>query len=172
MPMYARGSMAWGLCMRCGFRFLLSALVFDGYYPNLRVCSGCYDAQQPQEKLAVVSDPEALYRPSPDAYAVNPPFLTAAIVAGQVVLNWTSIGERASDIQGGGGTGELSAGYYVNRSTDGGVTWTQLASLPNTADEFGALAVETLTFTDTAPPAGPLLYQVRGYDVLENAQYG
>ena len=172
MPAYARGTLAWGLCMRCGLRMLYRELVFDGYFPNLRVCPGCYDAPQPQERLAIVSDPVALWHPAPDSYLVPPPFLTAAIVASQVVLSWTSIMAPPPGADGRANQGaELSAGYVVQRSIDN-VNWTTLATLLNTADEYGALSVETLTYTDTSPPAGTLFYRIRGYDVLEGAEYG
>lgn len=172
MPAYARGSKAWGMCMRCGIRYLLKELVMDGYYPNIRVCLGCYDGPQPQERLAVVSDAVALSRPAPDSYLVTPPFLMATVIAGQVVLAWTSIGGAPVGEDSVGGRGaELSAGYQVYRSPDQ-VTWTLLATLLNTADEFGALSIETLTYTDTAPPAGTIYYYVRGYDVLEGAANG
>lgn len=167
MPMFARGSKAWGLCQRCGLQFLLADLCFDGYFKNLRVCEGCYDPPQPQEKLAIVSDPEALYRPAPDTWLVNPPFLTAAIATGQVVLNWTSISVGPN---GNTGSAYLSAGYQVSRSTDG-VNFTTLVTLLNTADDFGALSVEHLTYTDN-PGAGTWYYRVRGYDTMENAQDG
>lgn len=174
MPAYAKGRLAWGLCQRCGLRYLLRQLVLDGYYPNIRVCLGCYDPPQPQERLAVVSDPVALWKPAPDAYLVNPPFLTAFVNnSGQVVLNWTSIGgPPVGSDRVGGQSAELSAGYEVYRSLDGMVTFQMIASFMNTADEFGALAIETLTYTDPATPTGNVFYYVRGYDVIENAEYG
>lgn len=173
MPAYAKGRLAWGLCQRCGLRYLLRFLVMDGYYPNIRVCLGCYDPPQPQERLAVVSDPVALWKPAPDAYFVNPPFLTTRIAGADVVLTWTSIGgppigEGRSPQQ----SAELSAGYQVYRSIDNGVSFEIIASFVNSADEFGALSVETLTFTDVGPPVNEPIYYVRGYDVLENAEYG
>ena len=178
MPSFAKGRIAWGICQRCGLRYLLNELVLDGYYPNIRVCPGCYDAPQPQERLAVVSDPVALWKPAVDTYGFPPPFLTITIVAGLPVLTWTSImgplvGADTSDGIGGiGGYGPyLSAGYQVYRSLDG-VTFTQVASFTNTADEFGALAVETLTWTDPSPPQNQLWYYVRGYDINENAENG
>lgn len=63
---YARGDRAWGLCQRCGLRFLLRNLTFDGYMPGLRVCYGCRDDRQSQEYPVNVTDPEALYKPAPD----------------------------------------------------------------------------------------------------------
>jgi hypothetical protein len=173
MPMYARGSIAWGLCQRCGLRFLLKELVMDGYYPNIRVCQGCYDPPQPQERLAVVSDPMALFKPAVDTYLVPPPFLTAVVSAGHVILTWTSIDGPPVGADHVGGHGPyLSAGYEVHRSIDGGLTFQVLATLMNTPDEFGAIAIETLTFTDLAPTVNNPLYYIRGFDINENAQNG
>lgn len=172
MPAYAKGRLAWGMCMRCGLRFLLSELVLDGYYPNIRVCEGCYDPPQPQERLAVVSDPVALWKPAPDATYIPPPVLTAVLAGATVVLAWTSIGGPPVGADHVGGYGAyLSAGYEVWRSVDG-VTLTKIATFLNTADEFGALALETLAYTDLTPPTGNVFYYVRGYDVNENAQNG
>jgi len=172
MPAYAQGNKAWGLCQRCGLRFLYRELIFDGYFPNLRVCEGCYDAPQPQEKLAIVSDPAALWKPSPDAYTVFPPYLTATISASHVVLKWTSIGQDAVGTnKQGAQSAVLSKGYTVYRSSDG-ITYAPLITLLNTADEFGALSIETLTYTDLTPPVGLIYYYVRGFDVLESAEYG
>lgn len=185
MPMYAEGRIAWGDCYRCGLRFLLRELVLDGYYPNLRVCSGCYDPPQPQERLAIVSDPEALWKPSPDNYAISPPILAAIQEGNSVVLNWSGfnqIQQVESDDQPGLGkspkgssAGAYStAGYLVNRApVVGGVvgTFVQLANLVNTADEFGALVIETNTFTDT-PGAGSWAYMVTGYDVVFGDTFG
>lgn len=172
MSDYARGSIAWGTCQRCGLRTYYRLLVLDGYYPNIRVCSGCYDPPQPQERLAVVSDPVALWKPAPEPYYVNPPLLTAEVVAGNVVLAWTSIGgPPVGSDQVGGQSCELSAGYVVFRSVDAGLTFPQLVAFTNTADEFGALSIETLTYTDVAPPVNEPQYYVLGYDVLQNAEY-
>lgn len=161
------------MCQRCGLRYYYHELVLDGYYPNIRVCSGCYDPPQPQERLAVVSDPVALWKPACDDTYILPPVLTAAVIGDGIVLNWTSIGGPPVGSDNVGGFGAyLSAGYQVYRSVDLGVTFQSIANLLNTADEFGALAIETLTYTDVSPPFGPLQYYVRGYDVNENAQNG
>lgn len=176
MPAYARGTIAWGACQRCGLRYLLRELVMDGYFPNLRVCAGCYDDPQPQERLAVVSDPVALWKPAIDPVELAVPFLTVQIVSSQAVLSWTSIcGPPVGDIGGipfrpqGSQGAYTSAGYEVLRSGDG-VNFTSLVTLMNTADEFGALSIETLTYTDTSPPRGIVYYQVRGFDVAELAE--
>lgn len=177
MPAYARGSKAWGMCMRCGLRFFYQDLVFDGYYPNLRVCRDCYDPPQPQERLAIVTDPEALWMPAPDSYTVYPPVLSYVLVGGSITLNWTSIGaandQDTFEDEDEGPSHQLagqSAGYIVFRSPDG-VNYTPIATLLNTADEFGALSIETLTYTDNPGP-GTWFYYVQGYDVYQNAEYG
>lgn len=163
---YARGSMAWGDCKKCGLRFLLRDLVFDGYYPGLRVCAECYDDKHPQEQLIDVGDPVALWKPSPDQYKIQTPVLTATPVGVTIQLNWTSIGfdPRKHAVA------EVSKGYQVFRSSDG-VSYSIIATLLNTADEFGALSVETLTYTDT-PATGTWYYYVEGYDVLDGVTHG
>lgn len=172
MSSYARGSLAWGACQRCGLRYLLNDLLMDGYFPNIRVCEGCYDAPQPQERLAVVSDPQALWKPALDNYSVLAPILSAVVQGASVVLTWTSIdGSVVRDARVGGIGPYGSAGYEVQRSTDG-VLFTVIATLLNTTDEFGALAIETLTYTDTTAPTGTIFYRIRGFDINENAQSG
>jgi len=161
MPMYARGTMAKALCMRCGLQFLLPELVFDGYFPNLRVCLDCYDPPQPQEKLAIVSDPEGLWKPSPDTYVVTAPLLNVQVLGLNVALNWSGFNVHGP---------ELTAGYIVQRSVDE-VSWTDVVTLANTADEFGAMSVETNSYVDQ-PGAGDWFYRVFGYDVLFNSEYG
>jgi len=181
MPMYARGSIAWGLCQRCGLRFYLHELVFDGYFPNLRVCNGCYDPPQPQERLAIVTDPVALYKPAVDTMYVSPPVLVAELEGESVILTWSGfnqIQEFETDQQPDGGKNpigsssgaNITSGYYVNRSSDG-VNYSVIAQLPNTADEFGAFVVETNTYTDT-PGFGTWYYTVTGFDVIAHAEYG
>lgn len=179
MPMYARGSIAWGLCQRCGLRYLLKELVMDGYYPNIRVCQGCYDPPQPQERLAVVSDPLALFKPAVDTVWIAPPVLVVNQVGLNVNLSWSGFnGDVSGDIYVGNyqdgpirsGGAHVTAGYFVNRSPDG-VNWTQIAQLKNTADEFGALSIETTHYTDT-PGIGTWFYQVVGYDAVFFDTYG
>lgn len=83
-PQYARGTKAWGLCKRCGLRFLLSELVLDEHMPGLRVCIDCFDTKQPQEFPIDVSDPQALWKPSPEDHfhwTLDVPPLDATFVA-------------------------------------------------------------------------------------------
>jgi hypothetical protein len=179
--------MAKGQCQRCGLFYLLKELVMDGYYPNIRVCAGCYDPPQPQERLAVVSDAVALYKPTPDAIYLSPPVLTASQQGNNIVLTWSGFNQIPAPAQtltddfsaatqgkrpiGSSGGANVTAGYLINRSTDG-VNFTQLANLANTADEFGALVVETNTYTDVDPGIGTWYYMVVGYDATFNDPYG
>lgn len=68
---YARGSRAWGICDRCGFRYLLNQLkreIFDQRFNGLRVCPNCLDKDHPQLRQGdiVIADPQSLYDPRPD----------------------------------------------------------------------------------------------------------
>lgn len=65
---YAKGKHAVAECQRCGWKYLLSELVEDGYTSGLLVCPTCYDP--PDESLDVPSmdDPVALEKPSPERY--------------------------------------------------------------------------------------------------------
>lgn len=52
--------MAWGVCMRCGFRYDLSQLRKE--WTGLRVCSPCFDPR-PSELSPPAVKPEGLPRP-------------------------------------------------------------------------------------------------------------
>lgn len=123
---YAAGDQAWGLCQKCALRFLLRDLVFDGYYPGLRVCVDCYDSRQPQEFLVDVTDPTALWKPSPEWGPENP-VLSASSVSDAIFLSWTECIPRG---------GSRVDAYLVFRSTStDGVNFTasvQIANLPVT----------------------------------------
>lgn len=158
---YATGDRAWGLCQKCGLRFLLRTLVFDGYYPNLRVCSGCYDSRQPQEFLVDVTDPTALWKPSPEWGPENPQ-LSAVAFAGEVDLSWTECIPR-------GGSRVADYLLYRSLSTDGVnftasiqiadlpvVYYTDLADLVENGDpkfDNEGIKLEFLSFVDTSVPA-------------------
>lgn len=157
---YAQGVDAWGLCKKCGLRFLLGNLLFDGEFPGLRVCRGCYDSRQRQEDPISISDPQMLYKPSPEDAPDNPT-LTVTLMGSTVNLSWGAI-----ELRGGA---RVDA-YVVLRAG------LQIASLPVTywGDDLdladlvengnpviGNDGVETeqLTYTDN-PPAGQYVYQV------------
>lgn len=134
-PHYARGEKAWGICGRCGQRALLHDLVFDGYYPNLRVHERCYEARHPQDRLGTVIDPVALWRPSPEDYPITPPVLTLAL--GSVVLTWTAAVSYHVRIET----------YTVYRAIEDGDA-VQIAQYTNSYSYDGALESQTLTHTD------------------------
>ena len=66
MARYARGDKAWGICERCSDRRLLKDLIYDGQFPDLKVCPDCWDPKHPQEYLPSVTDPSVLYDPTGD----------------------------------------------------------------------------------------------------------
>ena len=72
MGSFALGKKAWGLCDRCGQRYLLNDLRKE--WQGLKVCLECYEPKHPQlEPRRNVSDAIALYEPRPtpdDAYNV------------------------------------------------------------------------------------------------------
>ena len=68
---YASGSKAEAFCDRCGFQYKLHDLrdeVVDMHETGLKVCSECWDRDQPQLQLGrwPVSDPQALRSPRPN----------------------------------------------------------------------------------------------------------
>ena len=66
MTRYAQGSKAWGICERCSDKRLLNDLIYDGQFPDLKVCPDCWDPKHPQEYLPSVTDPSVLYDPTGD----------------------------------------------------------------------------------------------------------
>ena len=71
MSRFAKGSKAWGLCDRSGFRYPLSDLVrqFENLRPNgLLVGKDMLDEDHPQLRLGHVNsnDPQTLQNPRPD----------------------------------------------------------------------------------------------------------
>lgn len=184
---YARGTEAWGLCQKCGLRFLLRDLTFDGYYPNLRVCTGCYDDKQPQEFLIDVTDPQALYRPSPEFGPIAPVLSGAVDVQDETfVLTWTEAQPRgnsrvaqylvyrefsATGTFPDGGNGTLLATLNLQYWADPG--W-DLADLVengssrqprgNDQDDNEGIAVEQLTYAD--PLSGLTQFGFYRYHVI------
>ncbi len=45
---------------------MLKELVYDGQFPDLKVCPDCWDPKHPQEYLPSVTDPTTLYDPTGD----------------------------------------------------------------------------------------------------------
>ena len=63
---YARGLNAVAICERCSEKKLRRLLIYDGQYPDLLVCSDCWDPKHPQEYLPPVTDPVTIYDPTGD----------------------------------------------------------------------------------------------------------
>lgn len=132
---YARGAEAWGECGRCAARFLLRELVFDGQYPNMRVCTSCFEPKHPQENLKRIDDPVALWRPAPEN--LSPP--SAPVLSGTlqdistIELTWS---ESISDVS------QVDT-YRIYRSVDGG-PFDLLDTYDVVRDMFGGRTSELL----------------------------
>jgi len=65
---YAEGKRALGICDRCGQEFLLNTLKKE--WTGFKVCYECYEPKHPQlETKRMVTDPQALFEPRPEAIA-------------------------------------------------------------------------------------------------------
>lgn len=155
---YAKGSLAWGLCQKCGLRSLLRELVFDGQISWLRVCDDCYDVKHPQERLIPVADPQALWHPSPEVGGPTAPVLAASLVSGDGSLSWTAstVGDS------------IIASYRVVRADNGGLEAT-LTTLEVERDEFGAITTNPLTYLDENLAVGSYAYHVEAVDAFNRA---
>jgi hypothetical protein len=138
---YAQGKKAWGICGRCGQRALLNDLVFDGYYPSLRVHERCYDSRHPQDRLAPVNDRVALWRPSPEDYPIEPPVLELEL--GSVILTWSRAVSYHVRIET----------YTVYRAV-GDAEAVQIAQYTNQYTYDAELVSDTLTHTDEQTQPG------------------
>lgn len=155
---YARGSKAWGICLRCGLRDLLNNLVYDGQVPWVRVHTGCRDDKHPQERLVRVTDPIALWHPSPEAVYTYP-VLSGVQVGAAINLTWTAATFWAGRVES----------YDLYRSVDGGA-YSLLESQDVTYTMLGAIDVEPLTHSDTpVTPAVVYRYRVDAMDVYDRA---
>lgn len=168
---YARGEEAWGECGRCAKRDYLRNLVFDGYYPNMRVCSECYEPKHPQENLKRIDDPVALWRPAPENIQNTPPVLTGVVFDGpgtgdsEVRLSWTRAYSGVSQI----------TGYTLYRSTAQG-PYVVLGDFTITRDFLGGITpgTEVLAYVDTAVVSGThydyfvIAHAVQGGDAQSN----
>lgn len=154
---YARGTMAWAICQRCGLRLLLGDSVFDGRFAWLIVHPECYEPVHPQERLISVFDPVTLYRPSPESDNTVSPVLDIPIVTPPVIsLTWSSAFTLGARIEG----------YRVMRSTDG-ETYTLVVDLPIVRTFLGEITSEPLAYDDT-PAAGSYLYAIDAYDCYQH----
>lgn len=164
---YAQGRDAWGLCNKCGLRFYLWDLVFDGATRSLRVCLGCYDPKHPQEFPVNVTDVQTVYKPSPEN-SPDPPVLTVAVVGSRRTLTWTPA------IPHGGSriatylvyrAGIQVAAYPVTYWGDN-LKLADLVENGNPAPGNDGIESQTLTFSATT--LEPLVWQVFAQDDFGN----
>ena len=90
MTKYARGSKAWGICDRTGFRYLLDDLVYEvqnGVRTGLRVGYDVVDPDHPQNHIGEVrvDEPQSLRDPRPD-------------VAVESLYGWNPVGNSAESL--------------------------------------------------------------------------
>jgi hypothetical protein len=134
---FSSGTRAWGICMKCGLREFLNDLREDEQYPELLVCSECWDEKHPQERLLPVPDPTALYRASPDDWGMTAPVLTLT-AQGPNVLNWTASRSGA----------QVIVSYTVYRRVQGTTDFTSIAVLPVTQSKATFRLIVPATYTD------------------------
>jgi hypothetical protein len=133
---FASGKFSIAQCDRCGFRFKLTDLkkeIIKTKKYDLKVCSQCWDPDQPQLQLGMypVSDPIAVREPRPD---------TTYYSAGLTGLQLTD--EGGSSVYGSGtptvGSRQIQWGWNpVGMKYDFNET-------PNTLDAAGAVGTVTI----------------------------
>ncbi len=134
---FASGKFSIAQCDRCGFRFKLTDLkkeIIKTKKYDLKVCSQCWDPDQPQLQLGMypVSDPIAVREPRPD---------TTYYSAGLTGLQLTD--EGGSSVYASGtptvGSRQIQWGWNpVGMKYDFNET-------PNTLDAAGAVGTVTIT---------------------------
>lgn len=124
MSRYARGDRALGICERCSKKTLLHNLIYDGQYPDLLVCTGCYDPKHPQEYLPAVTDPVTLYDPTgdPDSAVANRATVNVPAILGlrrtlyarmALAVRWTL--NRQIAVSSSGSTAQSTTIYWWAR---------------------------------------------------------
>jgi hypothetical protein len=98
---FASGKLAWGICDRCSFRYLLKELKYEivkTKRTGLLVCASCWSPDHPQLQLGMwpISDPQALRNPRVD---------TSYLVSGsggegsrQIQWGWAPVGGGDSNV--------------------------------------------------------------------------
>ncbi len=103
MPAYAKGTNAWGICDRTGFRYKLRDLVWEfqnGVKTGLRVGKDVSDKDHPQNFLGrlKINDPQAIMDARPD------------VAPGRGVWGWAPVGNGAVYMTCVGGTVSITVG--------------------------------------------------------------
>lgn len=176
---YAQGRVAWGLCQRCGLRFKLRNLVFDGYMPGIRVCTSCYDGRHPQEYPINVTDPEALWKPAPDD-APWDAVVSATVSNGQINLSWTAPDPsgaaryetytlaRAYSPDGTTFTAFTTLGVFPLTYWGDDLDLSDLVENGDPAIDNGGIESQTLAYADTASEVGYYQYNLTAQDINGN----
>jgi len=89
---FASGKYAIAMCDRCGFKYKLKqlkTLVIKTKNVNIKVCSECWEPDQPQLQLGMypVNDPQAVREPRPDTSYYTPTG-TSGGDGGSRVIEW------------------------------------------------------------------------------------
>lgn len=173
---YAPATQAWGLCKRCGLRFLLRNLVFDGYMPGLRVCTSCYDGRHPQEYPINVTDPEALWKPTPDD-AAWPSTITSTVSNATVTLDWTAPDpsgraryetytlSRAFSTDGITYTAYQVLGVFPLTYYGDALDLSNLVENGNPAENNSGIESQTLSYVDSVGAVGYYQYSLSAQDI-------
>lgn len=159
---YAKGTRAWFICGRCGQRGLYRNSVFDGYYPNMRVHSECYEGRHPQEQLKKLDDPVALFRAQPEGFG---PYgdgnndggngsggnLIVPVLTAQSGVT-TDLSNMITWTPGEARGGPVLTSYELFRrvGVDPEAPFVSIGSWPIVYDEFGGIVEEVLEYMDIA----------------------
>lgn len=121
MSKYARGSRAWGICDRTGFRYALKDLVYEynnGTRTGRRIGRDMVDPDHPQNFVGKVrtNDPMSLWDPRPDPrddaglFGFDPvgnPANYMTLAPGTVSIVITTVNDLTGPLDLGGGDGDL-----------------------------------------------------------------
>lgn len=103
---FASGKIAWGICDRCGFQYLLKELKRETVKQKrtgLLVCQSCWNPEQPQLMLGTfpISDPQALRDPRVDtSYITSGPLANGSLGEGSrnIYWGWNPVGGGDSSV--------------------------------------------------------------------------
>jgi len=120
---FASGKKAIAECDRCGFRFKLKdlkKLIIKTKQVSIKVCSQCWEPDQPQLQLGMypVDDPQALREPRPDLSYTQSGYADGVPGEGSRIFQWgwNPIGGAQANDAG------LTPNYLVSSSEVGTVT--------------------------------------------------
>jgi hypothetical protein len=139
---FAEGRRAWGICARSGAKALLSQLIPDGRFPNLRVLPEWWEPRHPLEFLPKVEDPIALRLPSPEViFGPTAPVLSVVLAGGQATLTWSPAESDITEIRS----------YTIFRGVDGATPMQLIVCAVQRDFLGGIIGVQHCTTTPTVP---------------------